>query len=327
MEKIQILEYPILITGGAGYIGSVVAKYLSDRGLKVIIYDNLSTGSEKAIDDSFTFIKGDLFEKEKLIKTIKDYNIKSVMHFAAFSLVGESVENPYKYYQNNICGTLSLLDVMRKTQCKNIVFSSTAAVYGIPKEVPLKETSPLSPINPYGRSKLFMEEIIKDFSQSYGIKYVIFRYFNACGCYKDKGERHDPETHLIPNLFKAYYEKKNFYIFGSDYPTKDGTCIRDFIDVIDLAKAHLKGLESIQDNPNQIYNLGTKKGYSIREILNIFKKVIGALPEIKEKERRRGDPPILIADYSKAEKNLNWKPEITLEETLKNLNEWWKRYL
>lgn len=304
----------ILITGGAGYIGSHTVKALKKKGYFTVVYDNLSSGHEYASKGDI-FIKGDIFDSNLLADTIKKYDIDSIIHFAAYSLVGESMTNPKKYYTNNVQGTLNLLNTMLENNINKIVFSSTAAVYGEPKNIPITEDCPKDPTNVYGKTKLMIENMLEDYSKAYALKYIALRYFNACGAdpQGDIGEDHNPETHLIPLVLQTCAGKReSIKIFGQDYPTKDGTCIRDYIHVNDLASAHVLALEALQKgHKSEVYNLGNGNGFSVAEIIDTAEKVAGI--EIKKEftGRRSGDPAILIASSDKIKKALGWNPEYT----------------
>ena len=317
----------ILVIGGAGYIGSHQVKMLADNDYNVVVYDNLSTGYKDLITVD-NFIKGDLKEKEKLKKVIDNFNIDAVMHFAAFIEVSESVKNPAKYYKNNVANVISLLNAMVETGVKYFIFSSTAAIYGEPKKVPINEDQELKPINPYGKSKYMVEKILEDYDEAYDLKYTCFRYFNASGADEsgEIGEMHEPETHLIPLVLKAALgERDKIYIFGTDYDTRDGSCIRDFVHVNDLAQAHMKGLERLfNGGKSEVFNLGTGQGYSVKEIIDKSKEITQIDFEVEETERRAGDPARLIADSSKAKEILNWEPQYNLEDTIKTAWNWHK---
>ena len=318
----------ILVVGGAGYIGSHMVKMLQDRGFKVIVYDNLSTGFEELVLTD-NFIKGDIANTQKLDEVFSRYNIDAVMHFAAFSLVGESMEKPQKYYKNNMVNVFNLLNRMLEHDINYFIFSSTAAVYSNPESVPIKEYFAKQPINTYGKTKLTVEELLEDYSRAYNLKYSSLRYFNAAGADESAkiGEMHDPETHLIPLVLKtALKERDKIYIFGTDYKTRDGTCIRDYIHVNDLASAHLKALERLFDGKSsEIFNLGSGNGYSVNEIIDKTKEITGIDFEVEEADRREGDPPILIADSRKAEVLLDWKREYDLDDIIKTAWEWHKK--
>ncbi|HCL4438283.1 TPA: UDP-glucose 4-epimerase GalE [Clostridium botulinum] len=304
----------ILVCGGAGYIGSHMVAYLIEKGYDVIILDNLSTGHKKAILGGKLYI-GDLKDKEFLNKVFDENNIESVIDFAAFSLVGESVSNPIKYFENNIVSAINLLDTMKTHNVKYIVSSSTAATYGEPKKIPILEDDSTIPTNPYGESKLAVEKILKWCDKAYGIKYTSLRYFNAAGAHINGkiGENDNPETHLIPIILDvALGKREKIIIFGEDYPTKDGTCIRDYIHVSDLASAHLLALERLKNGgDSDIYNLGNGKGFSVKEIIQTAKKVTGKEIKLEIGERRSGDPAILIASSKKAKEELNWDPKFS----------------
>ncbi|WP_029522928.1 UDP-glucose 4-epimerase GalE [Persephonella sp. KM09-Lau-8] len=302
----------ILVTGGAGYIGSHVVKQLGEKGHEVLTIDNLSTGHKEAVLYGKLEIL-DLSDKEKLREVIKNFSSDAVMHFAASIEVAESVENPLKYYRNNTANTLNLLEVLQEFGIDKFIFSSTAAVYGEPENVPIKETESLNPINPYGKSKAFVENILRNMSNAYGFKYVSLRYFNVAGADPEGriGESHNPETHLIPLILKtAKGERENIKIFGTDYPTPDGTAIRDYIHVEDLANAHIVALEYLLNGgESDVFNCGYGHGYSVREVVEAAKKVTGIDFPVEETDRRPGDPAILVADNSKLVNNLNWKPK------------------
>jgi len=316
----------VLITGGAGYIGSHVVKYFTEKNEEIIVVDNLQSGYREAVNvDQFCTI--DIRDKEKLDKIFKTYNIEAVIHFAANSLVGESMEKPYEYYHNNVYGMLCLLDVMRVNKVNRIVFSSTAATYGEPKNIPILEDDETSPTNTYGETKLAMEKMMKWFDNAYGIKYVSLRYFNAAGAHESGtiGEAHNPETHLIPLILQVPLGKREkIYIFGDDYPTKDGTCIRDYIHVMDLASAHYLALEYLREgNDSDIFNLGSGTGYSVKEVIETARKVTGHVISAEVKGRRSGDPAVLVASSEKAKKVLGWKPEYdSLEKIIADAWKW-----
>ena len=297
----------ILVIGGAGYIGSHAVKHLEAYGHEVWTYDNLGRGHRAAVDPS-QFVEGDLSEPARIAGVLRDREIEAVMHFAAFALVPESVSDPAIYYRNNVEGSLNLLDAMRSTQVKRIVFSSTCAVYG-EVEPPIREDAPKNPINPYGFTKLVIEQALADYAAAYGIGYAALRYFNACGASEDGtiGEDHDPETHLIPLILQvALGLREHVAIFGDDYPTPDGTCVRDYIHVEDLASAHRLALAAIEPGRGIVLNLGTGRGFSVREVVEAARRVTGhPIPTI-DKPRRPGDPPALFADPSKAREILGW---------------------
>ncbi|KYD08075.1 UDP-glucose 4-epimerase GalE [Heyndrickxia sporothermodurans] len=316
----------ILVVGGAGYIGSHLVKELV-KSEKVIILDNFSTGFRSLIDSNAILIEGNLGDEKVLSHIFSNYAIQAVMHFAANSLVGESVQNPYKYYENNVCATVTLLNTMLKYNIKNFIFSSTAATYGIPKVEFIDEDQPTSPINPYGRSKLMVENILEDFSKAYGLNYIVLRYFNAAGAHEsgEIGESHNPETHLIPIILQHLLgQREKISVFGTDYATPDGTCIRDYIHVTDLAEAHIKALYALIDGKKQtgVYNLGNGKGYSVKEVIETCEKVTGKSANIEYANRRPGDPAHLIASSAKIYKELGWKAERNLEQIIESAWKW-----
>jgi|AntRauTorckE6833_2_1112554.scaffolds.fasta_scaffold00136_31 UDP-glucose 4-epimerase len=302
----------ILVTGGAGYIGSHVIKDLNNNDFDVITLDNLKKGHKKAVTCG-KFIKGDISDKNLLNKIFTENNIDAVIHLAADSLVGESMENPGKYYHNNFNKGIILLDQMKKHDVKNIVFSSTAAVYGEPNEVPIRENHHISPGNTYGESKYFFEKAMDRYDKIFDLKYMSLRYFNAAGADPsgEIGEEHDPETHLIPLVLDTAMGKRDkLYIFGTDYETRDGTCVRDYIHVNDLAKAHTLALRALLDGKDSsIYNLGNGEGYTVKEVIETARKVTNKSIPAKNSERRIGDPAVLIASSTKIKEELNWKAD------------------
>ncbi|MGL6196059.1 MAG: UDP-glucose 4-epimerase GalE [Thermoguttaceae bacterium] len=317
----------ILVTGGAGYIGSHAVRQLMEAGYNPVVLDNLSYGHREAVPESVPFYQVDLAETDKIVEILVKHKIDAVMHFAALIAVGESVEKPLLYYQNNTAGAVSLLTAMKKVGVKKFVFSSTAATYGEPEETPLFETTRQLPINPYGRSKWFVEQILRDNVVSdpdFG--FVTFRYFNVAGAKPDGtiGENHDPETHLIPLvLFAALGKRKAITVFGTDYPTPDGTCIRDYVHVEDLVAAHILAINSVKPGDARFYNLGIGRGYSVREILDAAKKVTGLEIPTQFGPRRDGDPSVLYANSDKAQTELNWKPKFTdVEEVIATAWNW-----
>lgn len=321
----------ILVTGGAGYIGSHCAMTLLEKGYKVIIFDNCSTGHVETIESlgkygKLKFIHCDLLNMNNVKSMFENFDIDAVIHFAAFSQVNESVSNPAKYYGNNVRGTLNLLDVMINNGVNKIVFSSTAAIYGEPVNVPIDETHPQNPINPYGKTKLMIEKIMDDYDKAYGLKSVRLRYFNVAGADSKArtGEWHAPETHLIPNILKSSFENNSgFKIYGADYDTKDGTCVRDYINIEDLTNAHILALNYLlKGGLTDVFNLGTNEGNSVKEVFEICKKVTGKEIPVKTVNRRSGDPAVLIANNTKAQQVLNWKPVRTLEDSIKSAWKW-----
>jgi UDP-glucose-4-epimerase GalE len=309
----------ILVAGGAGYIGSHTAKELIKEGFEVVVFDNFSTGKKELIVGGELF-EGDLINKEAIKKAFKGKNIEAVFHFASLIQVGESYADPRKYYTHNLITSLNLLDVMLEAGVKYFVFSSSAAVYGEPLQNPIPESHPLNPFNPYGQTKFFVEKVIQDYERAYGLKYTSLRYFNAAGADPEGqlGELHDPETHLIPNiLLFLLRKKKKFEIFGTDFPTKDGTAVRDYIHVTDLARAHVLSLKTLlKTSQSEFINLGTNKGYSVLEIINKTEEITGEKVLYKESPRRKGDVPVLLASKDKAEKILGWKLRHSNIETI-----------
>ena len=302
----------VLVVGGAGYIGSHMVKDLLDANYKVITLDDLSTGHRELIPGG-EFIEGRLGDTALLDTLFSTRDISAVMHFAAFSLVGESVQNPLKYYRNNMAATAELLVSMIRHNVKRFIFSSTAAVYGEPVDIPITETHPCTPTNPYGKTKIAVEGMLNDCDSAYGLKYISLRYFNAAGADKSGkiGERHRNETHLIPLVLEvAAGRRENIKIFGADYPTPDGTCIRDYIHVSDLSSAHLLALNALlSGGDSAVYNLGNNKGYSVREVIELARKVTGKPILAIEADKRPGDPAVLIASSDKIKEKLGWKPQ------------------
>lgn len=303
----------ILVTGGAGYIGSHTVFLLEKAGYNVVIIDNLVYGHRDLVESTLKaeLIVGDISDRQLLDSIFQKYSIDAVIHFAAFAYVGESVTEPRKYYRNNVVGTLTLLEAMVDAGVRSIVFSSTCATYGIPESVPITENQAQKPINPYGASKLMVERILADFDQAYGLQYVIFRYFNAAGAHPDSllGEDHLPETHLIPLVLQtALGHRDSISVFGTDYPTSDGTCIRDYIHVMDLAQAHVLGVEYLlQGEQSDIFNLSNGNGFSVQEVIQTAREVTGKPIPVKYCPRRPGDPPVLIGSQEKAKQNLGWQ--------------------
>ncbi|HNT29587.1 MAG TPA: UDP-glucose 4-epimerase GalE [bacterium] len=309
----------ILIAGGAGYIGAHTNKRFYQQGQKTIVLDNLSYGHQEFARWG-EYVEADIDDIEALRSIFKKYSIEAVMHFCAFTYVGESVSDPYKYYVNNVANTLNLLQVMREFDVKYFVFSSTCATYGEPQKLPLTEDHPQAPINPYGESKLMVEHILRDFSRAYGLNYVALRYFNAAGADPDAeiGEWHEPETHLIPLVLDAALGKReNIKIFGTDYDTPDGTCVRDYIHVFDLADAHILALEYLKKGgESTAFNLGNGSGYSVRQVIDVVRKVTSREIAVVEQERREGDPPVLVGGVAKAQTILGWQQQYPDLETI-----------
>jgi UDP-glucose 4-epimerase len=308
----------ILVTGGAGYIGSHAVKLFLSRHHDVWIYDNLSFGHRGAVPAE-RLIVGDLAQTERLDQVLVERRIEAVVHFAAFAYVGESVTNPAKYYQNNLVNTLTLLEAMYRHRVNKIVFSSTCATYGIPAVVPITESEKQHPINPYGNTKLAVEKALADYATAHDWGFAALRYFNAAGAAPDGsiGEDHKPETHLIPLVIQAIMgQRPAVEVFGTDYDTPDGTCIRDYIHVDDLAEAHLLALETLGPDKHLRYNLGTGRGYSVREVIRVAEEVTGKKCPVKEGPRRAGDPPMLVASAEKVYRELGWRPRYTDLKTI-----------
>ena len=309
----------ILVVGGAGYIGSYMCKYLSKNGYNPVVLDNLIYGHRQAVKYG-PFFKGSMDDSALLDQIFSEYQIAAVMHFAAFCYVGESVLQPARYYRNNVANTLNLLEVMLKKRVSRFIFSSSCATYGEPVEIPITENHIQNPINPYGRSKLMVEEILEDFSNAYELKYVSLRYFNAAGADPDGelGEDHTPETHLIPLVLEtALGKRETINIFGDDYPTEDGTCIRDYIHIDDLAQAHLLAMERLLNGlPGGCFNLGNGSGHSVMQLIETARKVTGKTIPSKVVDRRPGDPAVLIGSSEKAIKALGWRPRFPELETI-----------
>jgi UDP-glucose-4-epimerase GalE len=319
----------ILVTGGAGYIGSHAVRLFLARGHDVWVYDNLSYGHRAAVPAE-RLIVGDLAEQPRLDQALVEHRIEAVVHFAAFAYVGESVEQPAKYYQNNLVNTLHLLDAMRRLRIDRIVFSSTCATYGVPEKVPITEDEKQKPINPYGNTKLAVERALADYAAAYNWGFAALRYFNASGASPDGdiGEDHDPETHLIPLVLQAVMgQRPAITVFGDDYPTPDGTCIRDYIHVNDLAEAHLLALENLTPGKQMHYNLGTGQGYSVREVIRLAEEVTGKPVPVKQGPRRAGDPPALVASADKVRRELGWTPRYPdLRAILETAWNWHRRH-
>jgi UDP-glucose-4-epimerase GalE len=312
----------VLVVGGAGYIGSHTAHALKRKGYDVIIYDNLSTG-HRGLAEGFELVVGDIADSAKLASVLS--RCDAVMHFAAHAYVGESVQNPKKYFRNNVTSALTLLDAVMESRVRKFIFSSTCAVYGNPVKVPITEDNPRQPVNPYGATKLAFELALEAYSRAYGLKYVSFRYFNAAGADESGtiGEMHEPETHLIPLIFQAVQGKRAaLEIFGDEYPTPDGTCIRDYIHVNDLAEAHVMGLEYLAKGESAAMNLGTGKGYSVHEVVSTVERVTGHKVPTQITPRRAGDPAELVADPVFAEKRLKWKARRSLDEIIETAWKW-----
>lgn len=319
----------ILVVGGAGYIGSHFVKDLV-KDYDVVVLDNLSTGHRWAVDAKAIFIQGDLGDSTIVQRIFDTYKIEAVIHFAAFSLVGESVIDPMKYYENNVASTLNLLKAMKRNEINKFIFSSTAATYGMPTVDFIDEKTPTNPINPYGQSKLMVEQMLADFAPSYQMKYVVLRYFNAAGAHEtaEIGESHNPETHLIPIILQHLGGQRDFIsVFGTDYDTPDGTCIRDYIHVTDLAKAHLLALEALLSSTIETatYNLGNGNGYSVKQIIETCELVTGKKANVQYAERRAGDPAKLVANAGKIYAELGWKAQLDIQDIIKSAWTWHKK--
>ncbi|HNW84482.1 MAG TPA: UDP-glucose 4-epimerase GalE [Candidatus Cryosericum sp.] len=320
------MDGSVLVTGGAGYIGSHTVRRLLQNSYKVVVLDNLSKGHTWAVPPEVPLVIGDIADVGLVAQTIRQFGVTSVIHFAAFSLVGESMSDPRAYYSNNVAGTLRLLDAMRVTGTSRIVFSSTAAVYGEPARVPIDEDSALHPTSVYGRTKLAIEGMLEDYAAAYGLRYISLRYFNAAGADPGGGigEVHNPETHLIPLVLQAASGRRPFVeVFGTDYATADGTCIRDYIHVTDLADAHILALQSLDKQNKGVYNLGSSQGFSVRQIISTAEGVVGHPIPVVESRRRSGDPAVLVASNVRARAELGWNPSMTdLELIVRTAWEW-----
>ena len=315
----------VLVCGGAGYIGSNMTALLAREGHEPVVFDNFSKGHRAAVK-GFKAVAGDLADRALLVKTLGELRIEAVMHFAAYIEVGESVREPLKYYQNNLSNTQNLLSAMQETGVAKFVFSSTAAVYGMPQQVPITEDMPKEPINPYGETKLAVERMCHSQSQAGRLRFAALRYFNACGAGDDgaRGEDHRPESHLIPLIIQAAMGKRpDLKVYGMDYPTPDGTCIRDYIHIDDLCRAHLLALKKLDERAELAYNLGNGQGYSVRQVIDTVKRVSGKSFKVVEVDRRPGDPPVLTSDATKARTELGWQPERPqLEEMVATAWKW-----
>ena len=314
----------VFVTGGAGYIGSICVEQLLNSGHDVVVFDNLSEGHQQAVDKRARFIEGCLSDRETIINSVASNQAQIIMHFAANALVGESMNNPSKYFRNNVAYGINLLDAAIEAKVQKFVFSSTCATYGIPNVIPMTEDLSLNPINPYGESKVIFEKLLQWYHKLHGLEFVALRYFNAAGASENFGEHHRIETHLIPNVLKVALGQSNqCKIFGTDYPTTDGTCIRDYIHIIDLAQAHMLAMEK---EKNGFFNLGNGEGYSVRQVIDTCEQISGKKIAAVEESRRSGDPPRLIASAHKAFKELNWKPKFgSLEKIIESAWNWHKR--
>jgi UDP-glucose 4-epimerase len=317
----------VLVTGGAGYIGSVAVEDLKDRGEEVVVLDNLVYGHRKAVAEGVPFYEGSIGDKDLVKRIVADHAIDACMHYSAYAYVGESVELPAKYYENNFVETLHLLDALRDNGVNRFIFSSTCATYGVPQRIPIDEQHPQWPINPYGWSKLMVERALDSYDTAYGLKYIALRYFNAAGASEHHGEDHDPETHLIPLVLKAAMGKiPKVLVFGTDYDTPDGTAIRDYIHISDISNAHLLALDHLRAGEgSQFINLGNGNGYSVKQVIDTSKKVTGRNIPFENAPRRAGDPPQLVGDSRKAREVLGWNPRFPeLEKIIESAWRWHK---
>jgi UDP-glucose 4-epimerase len=314
----------VLVTGGAGYIGSVVAAQLLEKQYEVVVYDNLSHGKRAAVPPGARLVVDDIGNREALDRLLREQPVDAVMHFAAFIEAGESMREPAKYFRNNTANTLTLLEAVLAHKVPRFVFSSTAAVYGTPERTPIEETDPLRPTNAYGESKLLVERMLDWFHRIHGLHYASLRYFNASGAAGNQGEDHRPESHLIPLALEVALGKRDqIAIYGTDYPTADGTCIRDYIHVTDLARAHLLVLEELNTRDKLVYNLGNGRGFTVREVIDTVRRVTGHPVPARETERRPGDPAVLVASSDKIKRELNWSAQVPeLEDIVQSAWEW-----
>jgi UDP-glucose 4-epimerase len=317
----------LLVTGGAGYIGATTIRSLLAEGHEVVAYDNLSKGHREAISAGVPLVQADVSDRECLNAAFRDYQPEAVLHFAAFIEAGESMQTPEKYFRNNSAATLNLLEAMVANGVKKLIFSSTAALYGEPRRIPIEESDPLDPTNAYGESKLLVERMLSWFGRIHGLRYASLRYFNAAGSDGYSGECHHPESHLIPRVLEcATGKRESISIYGTDYPTSDGTCVRDYIHVSDLAAAHVLALYGLGEHPQLIYNLGNGRGFTVREVINTARRVTGSEVNVVEAERRAGDPAVLVASSQKVRAELGWAPQRTdLETIVASAWEWMKR--
>jgi len=321
----------VLVTGAAGYIGSHAVKVLVEQGDDVIAVDNLSRGHRQAVHPAATFYQRDIADTDAVTHILRDHAVETVVHFAALAYVGESVQKPLRYYANNTAGTISLLRAMQRASVRRLVFSSTCATYGIPDQLPIVETTAQQPINPYGSSKLFIEQILRDtVAADPEFGFIALRYFNVAGCARDSslGEDHDPETHLIPlALQTALGQRETLTVFGTDYPTPDGTCIRDYLHVDDLCRAHLLAIESIAAGDARFYNLGIGRGISVREVIESARRVTGCRIAVEESDRRPGDPPSLFASAEAIGREIGWRPELVeLDDIIASAWSWFQKH-
>lgn len=316
----------VLVTGGAGYIGSITVEKLIEKGIDVVVVDNLSIGRREAVQPEIPFYQYNCGDRAKMQSIFIDHKIDVVMHFAASALVGESVENPALYFQNNVIETQNLLDTMRKFNCQRFILSSSAATFGEPEYSPIDEKHPQNPINPYGLTKLINEQTLAWYHRAYGLLYNVFRYFNAAGATETHGEIREIETHIIPLAMGAAEENHLFTLYGNDYPTSDGTCVRDYVHVADLADAHIRGIGNLELNPDGCYNLGNGDGFSNLQVVEAVKKVTGIDFDFAYGPRRDGDPAILVAGSEKAKTELEWNPQFgDLEKIVESAYKFYKK--
>jgi UDP-glucose 4-epimerase len=314
----------ILVTGGAGYVGAAASRVFLDKGNQVVALDDLSRGHRGAVPKEALFVEGDVGDADCLARLFSEYKFDAVMHFAAFAEVGESMRLPEAYFRNNTASTLTLLEACVVHKVLRFVFSSTAAVFGEPQSSPIDECAPKIPVNPYGESKLQTERILDWFQRIHGLRYAVLRYFNAAGAWKEQGEHHDPESHLLPLVLKvALGTRESVSIYGTDYPTPDGTCVRDYVHIYDLAMAHLLSLEALDSREALAYNLGNGKGFSVREVIDAARRVTGQPIPAIETPRRPGDPPTLVASSDKIRRELGWEPKFAgLESIVQSAWDW-----
>lgn len=326
--KFEVSALNVLVTGGAGYIGSVTTQQLLNAGHSVTVFDNLRHGYRQAVPQGAEFIQGDIAERSRLDSLLRSHRFEAVMHFAALIEAGESMKIPETFFRNNSANTLTLLEAMLAAGINKFVFSSTAALFGNPERVPIQEDDKLQPTNVYGESKLLVEQMLTWLNRIHGFRYASLRYFNAAGAAGDLGEAHEPESHLIPLILQvALGLRENISIFGTDYPTPDGTCVRDYIHVLDLADAHVLALNALDKRDRLIYNLGNGRGFSVREVIEVARKVTGHAIPVVESPRRPGDPAILVASSERIQKELGWQPKYRdLEKIISTAWEWFQKY-
>ena len=319
----------VLVAGGAGFVGSVCSEQLLAAGHAVLVVDNLSTGHREALPPSASFVEGDFGNKELIRDLVRKYHIEAVMHFAGETLVEKSMTDPSIYFQNNVRKGLDLLDALLKCGVKKFVFSSTAAVYGEPVATPIAETHPKAPINAYGESKLILERILEWYRRAYGLQYAALRYFNAAGASQHFGEDHDPESHLLPRILDCALDpSREFVVYGEDYATPDGSCVRDYVHVLDIAQAHILAMDALHDEQRQgAYNIGSSRGYSVREVVRTVEEVTGRKLRVRVGARRQGDPAILVATHDRVVRELGWKPRFSsLQDIVQSAWDWKRKH-